>query len=217
MFGTPAASTARTISSPSATFMASGFSQQDHLAGLRRRHGDLVVREVRARRCRSGRCPWPRSACASPSRRARSPRRRAKCCAFCALASQMAFSTGRCSTGKKLFKPPVGVRVRAAHEAAADQSDAEFLCHRGSSLLSVLRNQFVQAFLQAAVASQASGQKHRSMVHQSCGRRDALTSSGMSSSKFEHAEAEGRVRGGFVVARGVLVAGVVGIDQVRCD
>jgi hypothetical protein len=52
------------------------------------------------------------------------------------------------------------------------------------------------------------------MVHQSWGRRAALISSGMISSKFEHAEAERRMRGGFVLAVGVLVAGVVGVDHV---
>ena len=39
----------------------------------------------------------------------------------------MARSTGRCSTGKKLFKPPVGVRVRAAHKAASDETDSQSL------------------------------------------------------------------------------------------
>ncbi len=70
-------------------------------------------------------------------------------------------------------------------------------------------------FLQIRVAAQASGQKHRSMVHQLCGNARGLQQFGHDLIEVENAETERRMRRCFVLAFVVLVAGVVGIDQMN--
>ena len=50
------------------------------------------------------------------------------------------------------------------------------------------------------MAAQASGQKHRSMVHQSCGTRAAFSKLRHDLVEVQKAEAERRMRGGLVLA-----------------
>ncbi len=83
MLGTPAFSTASTISRASAAFTAERLLAQDHLAGLapRRSRSRRACRS--GWRCRSRRCPCARPASASRSRPTRSPSsRRTPCTAL---------------------------------------------------------------------------------------------------------------------------------------
>ena len=131
MFGTPAASTARTISSPSAAFMASGFSQIIILPALAAAIAISLCAKFGTQMSIRSISLASDQLAANPFRRARSPRCPRNCFAFSTVDVANGLQHRPVLDRKEVIQPPVCVRVRAAHEAAADETYSQVSgCHR---------------------------------------------------------------------------------------